>query len=604
MLIALSFLFGFATADPVEYDVIVYGSTPSGIAAAVAAADEGQTVLLIEPTARIGGMLTNGLSHTDYHSYDGLSGLFLDFSQRVAQYYETKYGAESQQVEECYRGTFGEPSVNLLVLQQMIAAHDSIRLITNMPIHKVSVTASNKDNTSISMIQCRNVNRNDSTIFHAKVYIDASYEGDLMAMAGVPWTSGREAGSVYDESLAPAMADEQLQAYNFRFCMTRDPNNRVMPKAPQGYNRADYLPVLDILQSGKLKTVFGYPNDCIFKAHLPPLPNGKYDINDVSHGIIRLSLPGKNLGWPDGDAKTRQRIFDEHLRDNVGLLYFLQNDDSVPKKYRDEARQWGMCKDEFTETEHLPAQLYIREARRMIGLYIYTQKDCERLSNDARSILHYDAIAMGEYGNNCHGTFHEGPRYGGRHTGEFYNPVPPYQIPYGVIVPKNVTNLLVCGAVSSSHVGFCALRLEPIWMSLGEAAGIAASIAATDKLNVQAVPVAKVQKRLHKHGSSTFYASDLLPGNPSYEAVQWWGTLGGFHGIEPPAAQVRGKSITSQYTESYPNHEVKLNAVLDKTLYERWQKLAENEGISSALLPRFDGKLTCGEWLNAAWRLR
>ncbi len=203
--------------------------------------------------------------------------------------------------------------------------------------------------------------------------------------------------------------------------------------------------MLEILKTNQIKHVFDYPTKCIFKAQTPALPNGKYDINDVSNGLIRLSLPGKNLEWPNGDEATREQIFDHHLRDQAGLLYFLQNDDAVPETYRNEAKEWGWCRDEFQDSRHLPPQLYVREARRMVGQYVFTENDTDPASNDARAVLRKDAIAFGDYGPNCHGTAHEGPRFGGKHTGEFYKRVAPYQIPYGVLVPKEIDNLFVPG---------------------------------------------------------------------------------------------------------------------------------------------------------------
>ena len=584
-------------------DVLVYSATPGGIAAALAAAKSGQSVMLIEPTARIGGLVTSGLSHTDFHSFESLSGAFLDFAQRVEVHYAKTYGKDSQQVKDSFRGTFAEPKVNLLVFEQMLAEQ-------RVAVSRRHVLA------DVKVIAAGEMRRIESVTFtgpdgqplvvRAKVFIDATYEGDLMAKAGVPWRAGREGRGEYDESLASEQGDSQLQAYNFRFIATREAANRVASVAPPGYRREDFLPVLAHLESGKIKKVFawGFEPGGVMKAHVPPLPNGKYDINDVSRGLVRLSLPGKNLGWPDGDAATRAKIFAEHLRDNVGLLYFLQNDATVPAKFRDEAREWGWCKDEFTETGGLPPQLYVREARRMVGARIFTQRDSEHAPGDARAVLHRDAIAMGDYGNNCHGTAREGTRFDGRHTGEFYNPVPPYQIPYGTLLPREVANLLVPVAASSSHVGFCALRLEPIWMSLGQAAGHAAAMAVKENLPVQRVSVAQLQRRLLADHSALIYVSDVLPGHADWAAVQWWGLVGGLHGLHPMPANPgqRGKSLHGQYFEANPGHAAELDKPLDAALAGHWHKLAAGLRVSTSQLPQADGKTTRGDWLRAVWR--
>ncbi len=565
-------------ADP-QPAVCIYGATPGGIAAALAAAKSGMPVLLIEPTPHLGGLLTSGLSHTDYHTVESLTGSFLEFSRRVKAHYVATFGADSAQVKDCHEGVFGEPKVNRLVLEQMLAEQPGITVRRNLPLLSVQV----KDRRLISA----RFGRGETAIdVAALVFIDGSYEGDLMAAAGVKYHVGREGRDQYGESLAPEQGDRELQAYNFRFCATDDPANRVPIQAPKGYRREDFLDVLPILASGKIRSVYGYPSGCIVKAHLPALPNRKYDINDVSRGLVRLSMPGANLGWPEGDAATRQAIFDEHLRYNVGLLYFLANDPAVPAKFRDPAAEWGWCRDEFTDTDHLPPQLYVREARRMVGRHVYVQQDSEHAPGDARAKLFQDAIAMGDYGNNCHGTSHEGPLIGGKHGGELYNPVPPYQVPYGALVPNEVDNLLVPVAVSSSHIGFCALRLEPIWMSLGQAAGHAAVLAAGDGRGVAAVPVAELQKRLHADGSATIYISDVPPGHPRFAAVQWWGTAGGLHGLEPMPAKPgqRGRNLHGQYFEANPGHEVGLDKALNSTLRARWLELARELGVSADAL--------------------
>ncbi len=551
-------------------DVIIYGATPGGIASAISAAKSGSTVILIEPTDRIGGLVTSGLSHADFRTFEGLSGSFLDFTKRVENHYAKTYGPDSQQVRDSFHGTFAEPKVNLRIFQEMLAAQPKITLEKHGLLKSVIAKDRRIESATFTFPEGK------TDTISGKIFIDGTYEGDLMAKAGVEFHVGREGRAEFDEALAPEQADDQLQAYNFRLIMTDDPANRVLPEKPPGYRREDFLELIPALESGKIKKIFGYPSACIFKAQLPPLPNRKYDINDVSGGFTRLSLPGKNLRWPKGDEATRQQIFNEHRRDQIGLIYFIQNDEAVPAKFREEARQWGMCKDEFEDTNHLPPQLYVREARRMIGVHVYSQPDSAHAPDDARAKFFPDSIAMGDYGNNCHGTFHEGPRFGGKHTGEFYNSVPPYQIPYDVLLPKTLDNLLVPVAASSSHVGFCALRLEPIWMSLGQAAGHAASLAIQKETSVQKVSLTELQTSLHNDQSATIYLSDVLPGSPDFAAVQWWASKGGFHSIEPMPAKPgqRGENITGQYYQAYPGHFAKLDQPLDADLLERWQKLA------------------------------
>lgn len=602
-LLFLLILIPLRAAEP-AVDVLVYGATPGGIAAALAAAKDGRTVLLAEPASRIGGLLASGLSHSDFHSFESLTGSFLDFSRRVEAYYGRNYGPDSPQVRDSFRGTFGEPKVNLAILTAMLAEQPRLVTRTGLRLARVAVERSD-GGTRIAEVAFSTADGTVLTV-RAGMVIDGSYEGDLMARAGVPWRAGREGRSVYDETLAPDQADPQLQAYNFRFVMTRDPANRIAPVAPPGYRREDFADVLAALASGRIRTVFGYPSACIFKAQTPPLPNGKYDINDVSRGLVRLSLPGRNLGWPDGDEAARAEIFAEHLRDQVGLLYFLQHDAAVPEKFRAEASDWGWCRDEFVETGHLPPQLYVREARRMIGRRVFTQRDSDYAPDDARAVLHRDAIAMGDYGNNCHGTAHEGPRFAGTHTGEFYHPVAPYQIPYDTLVPREVTNLLVPVAMSASHVGFCALRLEPIWMSLGEAAGHAAAQALQRGSSVQQVDVAVLQERLHTVGSATVYTSDVPPGSPDFAAVQWWGTRGGLHGLEPPPARrgQRGRVLHGQYNEAWPDHFVHLSRPLDATLAARWRRLAADFGVPIERLPRADAAITRRDFIVAAHAAR
>jgi hypothetical protein len=611
-----------------ETQVLIYGGTPAGIAAAIAAARDGERVLLVEPTGRLGGLVTSGLSHTDFHSFESLTGAFLEFSKRIEKHYIDAYGPDSPQAQGNFRGTHAEPKVNLEVLEKLIAEHPGIRVWKNRRLFNVR-TSAEENSRSIGMAAFLDEENRTITV-SADIFIDATYEGDLMAAARVPFRVGREGRAEFSESLAPDKPDTQLQGYNFRLIMTQVPENRVLPSAPEGFRREDFTGILPLLDGKTIDRIFGEKTTQIYKAHTPQLPNGKHDINDMSRGPVRLSLPGENDAWPDGGggaavrngaageahpevpfsatalAQARRKIFDEHLLWNVGLLYFLQNDEAVPAKFRDEARTWGFCRDEFIETGHLPPQLYVREARRMEGVKVFTENDTAHARNDARAVLQTDSIAMGDYGPNCHGTAREGTRFKGKHTGEFYKPVPPYQIPFGVIVPRDVENLLVPVAVSASHVGFCALRLEPIWMSLGQAAGHAAHLARRHGRPVQRISIPSLQTRLHEQGSATIYLTDVLPGHPDFAAAQWWGTQGGFHGLHPmpPEPGQRGKQILGQYYEANPGHTVELDRPLDSVLHQRWSALAASLDLDAGSLPKADGHITRGDFIRAAAKLQ
>jgi hypothetical protein len=615
--------FGWCTATlsqekPFQCDVLVYGGTPAGLAAACSAADEGRTVALVEPYAFIGGLVTNGLSHTDMRSLESLSGFWWDFNRRVEQLYSKAYGPDSLQLKGSYHGNFGEPKVNLQAFQEMVAERKGITLFLKHTLENVASTRSMP--SSIKFAAFRKAGSNTFITLQARVYIDASYEGDLMAKAGVPFEVGREDAAAYGEPLVakvPAGGDAQVQGYNFRWVMTQVKDNQVPAPQPKGYDRTEFLPLIDMFKSGKLVRVFGVQHangltmpaalgeptsKAIYKVQLPPLPNGKNDINDMSNGVVRLSMPDINDSYPTASNDERAEIIDQHVRYQLGMLYFLQNDQAVPAEMKAEAQSWGFCKDEWPEHNHLPEQLYIREARRMKGLHIFTQKDTRTTPEDIRLPLKADSIAIGDYSHNCHGTGREGTRFAGKHVGEFYERNLPFQIPYGTIVPLQVSNLLVPVACSASHVGFGALRLEPIWTAMGQAAGFAAHLAIKDSGGkVQEVEVSELQALLHQHRAATLYVSDVAPDSSDFAAVQWLGTLGGWHGLLKP---VEGKhpnweSTFGQYAKAYPMHEAKLASHLDEATLTRWMQVlpepVKTEAQNLALTA--DGRMTRGEAL-------
>lgn len=583
-------------------DVAIYGGTPSGIAAAITAGREGQTVLLIEPYSFVGGLMTNGLCHTDFRTFESITGFYREVTQRAVQHYTEKFGPDSPQVKDCWRGTQVEPSVMQSIFETLLQETKTIQVVTQHRLTEVDVAECCSDGSRV-MNSATFQNENGKSLkVEASMFIDGTYEGDLMALAGIPYAIGREARSEFQEPLAPVQADNEVQGYNFRLIVTDQIQNRIMPTAPADYDRSRFTDVLPLFESGKLKSVWCAQKGGIYKNHRPALPNRKYDVNDVSRGLVRLSLPNDSNDWPDGSWEARQRILEEHVQHNIGLLYFLQNDPQVPEKVRAEARQFGWAADEFVHHRHVPEQLYVREARRMQGQHTYTQQDTRSAGNDVRSVFHPDAIAIGDYSHNCHGTAHEGPVYGGRHTGEFYEKAAPYQIPYGVIIPKKVTNVLVPVACSSSHVGFCALRLEPIWMSLGQAAGLAACHAINDQVPVQYVEVGPLQKRLHELQAATIYIGDLSPDDPMFQAAQWWGQKGAFHGLHENKGNYgqRGANIKSQYFRKFPFHDVQQNEVLDHTLRSRWIELAEEQNLP---LDRLRSLKTPGEFIQTAFQL-
>jgi len=589
-----------------QVDIVVYGATPGGIAAAVAAAKGGRAVLLVEPTIRIGGMATNGLQHPDFRAFESLTGTFWDLNQRTLAYYTKTYGADSLQVKDTFRGTHAEPKVSLVLFQQMLAEHPGISVKTQWLLVDAYTRGPAGDRT-VRAARFRDATGKNHVV-EARLFIDGSYEGDLLAAAQVSYRIGVESRDEYGESAAPTDGSGELQAYNFRFVMTQDAAIRVPVAAPKGYRREEFLPLLELISSGKIKRAFGgyRETDNLVKAQIPVLPNKKHDINDVSNGLVRLSLPGEQLMWPEGDAPTRQRIFDEHLRWNVGLIYFAQNDPSVPEKFRQEAQTWGWCRDEFVETGGIPPQIYVREARRMVGQRIFTQQDTRHAENDARAVLHRDAIAMGDYGHSSHGVRHEGSRFGGKRFGEgLAVSYAPYQIPYGTIVPKDVRNLLAPVAVSASHVGFCALRLEPIWTALGQAAGHAAHLALEQRgtPDVRTVSAVKLQRRLHADRSATIYVADVPPDHADFAAVQWWASLGGLHGLAPrPAGRLLGQQIQGQHSEGWLNHSAELSRPLEPALAARWLALAKENRLSAKELPAVDGRASRGDWIRAAFK--
>jgi hypothetical protein len=496
------------------HDLVVYGGTAGGVITAVSGAREGLKVALLEPGSHLGGMATGGLSRTDYGKKEVIGGRALEFYWRVGRKYDIQRFAQDV-------AWFYEPKVGEQVLREMLQQAGVSVFMRHRLREKTGVE---KSGTAVTAIVTE-----DGTRFNGGIFADCSYEGDLMAQAGVQYTVGRESQSQYGESLAgvrertpfhqflvrvspfdangrllpevnpeplaaPGSADKKVQAYNFRLILSEDPSNQAPFPKPPGYEPKRYE-LLGRLLDATAKKLGRAPrmNDVVLIAGIP---NHKADINN--QGAFSTDFIGKSWGYPDGDYRSRARIWRDHIDYTQGFFYFLGHDPRVPASLRQEVNSWGLAKDEFPDTENWPHQLYIREGRRMIGEFVVTQKD---LQTDLKKP---DAIGMGSYNSDSHNVQRVANADGAaENEGDMQVAVTPYQIPYRVMLPKReqATNLLVPVCFSASHVAYSSLRMEPQYMILGHAAGVAASLALQGRKPVQDISVASLQKELKSQGA-------------------------------------------------------------------------------------------------------
>lgn len=499
----------YADCQPAtSVDVIVYTATAGGVMAGIAAAKQGAKVLILEPGNHVGGMLSSGLGRTDMDGQEHvIGGLSLDFFHRVGRHYgkELAWNFEPHVAENILKTMLGEANVTVKFGESL----DSVV----------------KQGSSI-----RTLKTADGNEYTAGVFIDASYEGDLMKAAGVSYAVGREGRERYNESLAgrreilrgnhqvnfpisprkdgkllphvtaeedfapSGTGDGKIQAYCFRLCLTDVPENRLPIKRPDGYDPGRYELLRRCFEVGgdQIVNVIGTAR----------MPNGKCDSN--SNAPISLNLLGANQDYPEGSPARRKQIWQEHLDWTQGLLYYLQNDSSVPAATQTKFQQWGLCKDEFTDTGGWPHQLYVREARRMMGEYVLTQHDL--MSNRRKS----DCIGMAGYNIDIREvqwvalrTFvfpkAEDQLY---MEGYLSQPVEPWDIPYRALLPRfgECQNLLVPVCASTSTIAYASFRMEPQYMIAGQAAGIAAALASRDAISVHKISVTELQRQLREQG--------------------------------------------------------------------------------------------------------
>lgn len=535
--------------DASDADVIVVGATPAGIMAAIAAARLGSKVILTEYHGHIGGMSTSGLGKSDIENKDAIAGLFKEFTANIKKHYVAEYGADSDNVVKCKEGYYYEPSVAEQVFIAMIGAERNITVLVNHRIEKVSV----EDDTIASVDFLERLKKTSVTL-KGKVFIDATYEGDVFGLAGAAYALGREGKADFNEAHAGKIffdynekvmlpgstgeADKNLPAYTYRLCLTDDPANSVkLTLPPEDYDRNRYTKYFEDLKEGRLSgpKVFreghGYYAahfDTMVRAFsFAEIPNRKFDVN-INPRPLGFPFPEENKDYIEAGWSQREKVFRHHRNLVLGLLYFVQNDPEIPDAHRKIANQYHLPKDEFTDNDHFPWQLYVREGRRLKGKHILTENDATHKDTGRNTIFH-DSIIAGEFPIDSFPVTKEPSS--DRKVLEGYIgllPISPYQLPYRILIPEKIKGLIVPVAASTTHVAFSTVRMEPLWMGLGQVAGVAAWLSLQQKKNVGDVSTELLQHKLLEYDQILTYFDDINKEDKGFKAVQFWGTKGFF----------------------------------------------------------------------------
>ncbi len=515
-----------------HYDVVVIGGTASGVACAVRAAREGCSVLLVQHNRHIGGMLANGLMQWDALYGGHRAAIFTELLQNIEKDAIARFGKDSKshQIIKYTHGHYPigwvEPHVMERECHRLIAGEKNLSLL----LERHSVKAE-RDGAVL-----KSITLNSGETVKADIFVDATYEGDLLPLAKVAYRVGREARDEYGEPHAgkvftnidphppesvkaqgmnlrgygqrqgkidptsPFTADGNSQAYNYRFCVTKDPANRVMLTAPPpGYDRDEY-----VNYDRKSIATNGGPN---LKSHMnSPI------------------LPGENAAYPEASWEERQKIIDRHKNFGLGLIWFLQNDESMKSKWA-QYREWGLAKDEFPDNGHIPHEMYVREARRLVGRHVLTEHDGMLAKDYARVPIHADSIAVTDWYMDSHSCTTDS-RPGFKYDGKLIltEESRPMQVPYRAMLPKDIDNLLVPVCLSSTHIAWGALRLEPVWMQTGEAAGWAAALSKKHQTTPGKLDAKLLVRTLVDNRQLVSFFNNGLES----PAVQYFGTQGYF----------------------------------------------------------------------------
>jgi len=522
------------------YDVVIYGGTSSAITAAVQVKKMGKSVVVVSPDKHLGGLSSGGLGRTDSGNTSTIGGLSREFYHHLYKKYQNPAAWRWETMEEYPNQGQGTRAMihddqTMWIFEPHVAeaVFDEWATEMEIPVFRDAWLDRNKgvkkEGTKIVSMTTLG-----GKTFTGKQFIDATYEGDLMAAAGVRYHVGRESNDVYgeqnngnqpnhprrfhgfdkrhgvDKPVSPykipgnpesgllkyvgnsetgevGTGDKYVQAYNFRLCLTDNPKNRVPFPKPDNYDPQNYELLARTFESGLGMDIF---------ALFSRVPNLKTDTNN--RGPFSTDVIGENYDYPDGSYEKRAEIIEIHRNYTLGWLYFIANDSRVPEDVRKRMQTWGFAKDEFTDNGHFPYQLYVREARRMIGEYVMTEMDCKVERRCPKP------VGMGSYGLDSHNVRRYVTKDGFvQNEGDVEIGLrSPYSIDFGSIVPKSAecTNLTVPVCVSSSHIAFGSIRMEPVFMILGQSAATAAVFAIEDKVAVQDVDYAKLKERLLADG--------------------------------------------------------------------------------------------------------
>jgi hypothetical protein len=518
-----------------EYDVVIYGATSAGVIAAYTAKTMGKSVLLVEPGKHLGGLTTGGLGYTDIGNKYAISGISRDFYRRLGEHYGKfeQWIFEPHVAKNLFQEYLNRAGLEVQYQSRLVEVQKSDGMIQEITIENYS------DSTSLR-----------STSIRGKMFIDATYEGDLMAKSGVSYTIGREPNSQYGETyngvqlmtghqfpdgvdpykvsgdpssgllwgisgerLEPdGTGDKKIQAYNFRICLTDDPANRVEITRPEGYDSTQFELLVRLFEAQPEKRSI---NDYFIWSRMP---NQKTDINN--RGGFSTDMIGMNYDYPEGDYQKRKEIIDDHEHYTKSLLYFYKTDPRVPKEIQDFIKEWGYPKDEYTENGHWSPQLYVREVRRMVGEYVMTEANCV-----GKEVVG-DGVGMAAYTMDSHNIQRlvvekDGKKMVKNEGNVEIGGFGPYPISYRSLIPKagEVKNLFVPAALSASHIAYGSIRMEPVFMVLGQSSAVAACMAIDGDVAVQDVDIEELQKILRENPLADGSTPEILVDNDDQEAV-------------------------------------------------------------------------------------